>query len=136
MHVLEHADALRLTSEQRMTAETLRARMLAEARTLGARIVALEEELDALFATAAADAGRLAALTASIGALHGRLPGDASRHPIAMREALDRAQRAAYGRCVAMPERAAGVWLSDIAPCGSAAVPRRNTCVFESMETG
>lgn len=98
MHVLEHAEALRLSAEQRAVAETLRARMLAEARTLGAQIVALEQALDALFATAAADAGRLAALTASIGALHGRLRETHLAAHIAMRDALDPAQRDAYAR--------------------------------------
>lgn len=98
MHVLEHAEALRLSAEQRAVAETLRARMLAEARTLGAQIVALEQALDALFAAAAADAGRLAALTASIGALHGRLRETHLATHIAMRDALDPAQRDAYAR--------------------------------------
>lgn len=98
LHVLEHAEALRLTPAQRRTAETLRDRMLAEARTLGARIVALEEELDALFASGAAETGRLAALTAAIGALGGRLREVHLATHIAMRDALDPAQRAAYAR--------------------------------------
>jgi Spy/CpxP family protein refolding chaperone len=98
MHVLEHADALRLTPEQRRTAEALRDRMQAEARTLGARIVALEEELEGLFATGAADAGRVAALTASVGALNGRLRETHLVTHIAIRDALDPAQLAAYAR--------------------------------------
>lgn len=98
MHVLEHAEALGLSPAQRRTAEALRERMLAEARTLGARIVAQEQELDTLFATGAADAGRLAALTASIGALNGRLRETHLATHIAMRDALDPAQRAAYAR--------------------------------------
>jgi hypothetical protein len=44
MHVLEHADALGLSGAQRAVAEDLRTRMLGEARALGARIIALEEE--------------------------------------------------------------------------------------------
>lgn len=98
MHVLEHADALRLSVEQRRVAETLHDRMLAEAQTLGARIVALEEELDGLFATGAADAARLAALTASIGALTGRLREVHLATHIAMREALEQTQLVAYAR--------------------------------------
>jgi Spy/CpxP family protein refolding chaperone len=98
MHVLEHADALGLTPEQRARAEGLRAAMLAEARPLGARIVALEEELDALFARGEVDAGRLAALTAALGATGGRLREAHLAAHIGMREALSPAQRAAYDR--------------------------------------
>src|SRR3982751_3768562 len=50
MHVLEFADQLGLTPQQRARAVALRDAVAAEARTIGARIVALEEELDALFA--------------------------------------------------------------------------------------
>ncbi|PWS39119.1 hypothetical protein DFH01_07730 [Falsiroseomonas bella] len=97
-HVLEHAEALGLTPAQRATAEALHARMAEEARILGARIVALEQELDALFAGGAADTGRLAALTAEIGALNGRLREVHLATHIGMREALDATQRAAYAR--------------------------------------
>lgn len=98
MHVLELAEALRLTPEQRARAEALREVMLAEARTLGARIVSLEEELDALFARAEADAGRLATITAALGALQGRLREAHLVAHIAMREALTADQRQAYAR--------------------------------------
>lgn len=98
MHVLEHADALGLTSAQRATAEGLRERMAAEAQALGARIVAMEEELDGLFASGAADTGRLAALTASLGALNGRLREVHLATHIAMRDALEPAQRETYAR--------------------------------------
>jgi Spy/CpxP family protein refolding chaperone len=96
MHVLEHADALGLSGAQRATAEGLRTRMLDEARALGARIVALEEELDRLFAGGTADTGRLAALTASLGALNGRLREVHLATHISMRDALGPEQRAAY----------------------------------------
>jgi Spy/CpxP family protein refolding chaperone len=98
MHVLEHAGALRLTATQRAAAERLRDRMLEEARTLGARIVAAEEELDRLFASGTADAGRLAALTASLGALAGRLREVHLAAHIAMHDALLPEQRAVYAR--------------------------------------
>jgi Spy/CpxP family protein refolding chaperone len=70
--------------------------MLAEARPIGARIVALEEELDGLFARGEADAGRLAALTAQIGALQGRLREAHLAAHVGMREALTPDQRRAY----------------------------------------
>lgn len=98
MHVLEHADALGLSGAQRAVAEDLRNRMLHEARTLGARIIALEEELDRLFAAGTADTGRLAALTASLGALTGRVREVHLAAHVSMRDALAPEQRAAYGR--------------------------------------
>lgn len=98
MHVLEHADALRLSSAQRAAAEGLRSRMLEEARALGARIVALEQELDRLFAGGTADTGSLAALTASLGALSGRLREVHVTTHIAMRDALRPEQRALYAQ--------------------------------------
>lgn len=96
MHVLEHAAALRLTPAQHARAEELRQAMLAEARTLGARIIALEEELDALFARAEAEPGRLAVLTSAIGALQGRLREAHLAAHIAMRDTLTPEQRRAY----------------------------------------
>lgn len=98
IHVLEHAAALGLTPEQRARAEDLRRAMESEARAIGARIVASEEELDALFARGEADAGRLAALSAALGALGGRLREVHLAAHIGMREALSPEQRAAYAR--------------------------------------
>lgn len=97
-HVLELADALQLTAGQRATAEQLRTRMTAEARAIGVRNLALEEELDLLFARGIAEPGTLAALTAAIGALDGRLREVHLATHIAMREALAPAQLAAYAR--------------------------------------
>ena len=98
MHVLEHAAALGLTPEQRARAEGLRRAVESEARAIGARVVALEEELDGLFARGDADAGRLAALNAALGAVGGRLREVHLAAHIGMREALSPAQRAAYAR--------------------------------------
>lgn len=97
-HVLELADTLGLTPAQRTAAEALRARVGAEARAIGGRIVALEEELDTLFAGGDADAGRLAALTSALGALGGRLREAHLTAHIAMRAELEPAQRDAYAR--------------------------------------
>ncbi len=105
MHVLELAQALGLTAAQRATAEMLRARMLAEARVLGARIVVLEEELDALFAGAAADAGRLAAITTALGALGGRLREVHLATHIDMRDAWMRRSAKPTRACAAIARR-------------------------------
>lgn len=98
VHVLEHAEALRLTAAQRAAAETLRRRMLADASEIGARIVALEMDLDALFAGGTADVGRLAAITAALGAMNGRLREVHLTTHIEMREALEAPQLEAYNR--------------------------------------
>lgn len=50
MHALELAARLELTMEQKETLAALMARHKAEARTLGAEVVRLEGELDAMFA--------------------------------------------------------------------------------------
>src|SRR5918993_5796993 len=50
LHVLELADALRLTDAQRSRAETLLEEMKAETIPLGERIIAEETALDRLFA--------------------------------------------------------------------------------------
>ena len=103
MHVLEHAAALGLTPEQRARAEGLRRAVESEARAIGARVVALEEELDGLFARGDADAGRLAALNAALGAVGGRLREVHLAAHIGMREALSPDQRAAYARLRGYP---------------------------------
>ena len=97
LHVLEHAEALRLTPQQRARAEALRDGMAAEARTIGARIVALEEELDG---SSPAARPMPAAGRADRGArrLQGRLREAHLAAHIAMREALTPDQRRAYAR--------------------------------------
>ena len=98
------ADTWRIQHQvARRTAESVAARIRtrgfeAEARVVGARIVALEEELDAIFARGEADAGRLAALTAALGALGGRLREAHLAAHIGMREALSPDQRATYAK--------------------------------------
>jgi Spy/CpxP family protein refolding chaperone len=49
MHVLEWADSLRLTPEQRQSTKQLMDEHKAEARSLGAQVVAAERELDTSF---------------------------------------------------------------------------------------
>ena len=57
MHTLELADKLGLSSDQRTAMESLMKRHKAEARELGAEVVRLEGELDALFAQTKATPG-------------------------------------------------------------------------------
>jgi Spy/CpxP family protein refolding chaperone len=73
MHVLELANALGLTSEQRAKMQELFAAMKAEALPLGERLIAQEAELDRAFAGKTITAATLAASTDAIGATHAAL---------------------------------------------------------------
>jgi Spy/CpxP family protein refolding chaperone len=66
-HVLEHAEALRLTHEQRQQVQELFKAMQFEARSIGAKLIAQEAELDALFARHEIDARSLTVSTKAIG---------------------------------------------------------------------
>ena len=72
-HVLALAEPLSLTDPQRADTQAVFARMQAEARSLGERLVAEERALDRAFADHTVTPEALAAATASIAALQGRL---------------------------------------------------------------
>lgn len=72
-HVLEHADALQLSPEQRSRTHALLTTHKAEARDLGQRIVDAERALDAAFRSRSASADQVQQMTASIAALQGEL---------------------------------------------------------------
>ena len=72
-HVLALAEPLGLTGPQRANTQAVFARMQAEARSLGERLVAEERALDRAFADHTMTPDALAAATASIAALQGRL---------------------------------------------------------------
>lgn len=73
VHVLELADALQLTGEQRHATQQLMQAHKAEARELGAQVLAAEGELDRGFAGRRIDDAEIARLTARIGELQARL---------------------------------------------------------------
>lgn len=73
LHVLEHAQALQLTPAQSSQTQALLARHKAQARELGAALVAAERELDDQFAGGKASAGAVQAQTARIGQLQAQL---------------------------------------------------------------
>jgi phage shock protein A len=75
MHVLEHADALAVSPRQRASLTDLMSRHKQEARALGAEVVRLERELDALFAGRSATAAGVDALLAQIAAAQARVRG-------------------------------------------------------------
>jgi Spy/CpxP family protein refolding chaperone len=73
MHVLELADALDLSDQQRAKMQELFAAMKAEAIPLGERLIGQEAELDKAFGDKTITAAGLAASTEAIGATHAAL---------------------------------------------------------------
>lgn len=73
LHVLELANELRLTAEQRAATEALFQRMQADARRLGAALLEAEQAQDRRFDHRHIDAASLQATTASVAALGGEL---------------------------------------------------------------
>jgi Spy/CpxP family protein refolding chaperone len=73
VHVLALAAELGLTDSQRQQMSEVFERMSAAAQPLGVEVITREQTLDQLFATGTATAGSLAAETAAIGELQGRL---------------------------------------------------------------
>ena len=95
-HVLELADRLALSPPQRAATEALFARMQADARTVGARLVAEERALDESFAAKTITPEGLAAATAAIAALQGRLREVHLRAHLDQVAILDGAQASRY----------------------------------------
>ena len=73
MHVLELADSLQLSPEQRSSTTQLLAQRKAEARTIGGQLIAAERELDGTFAAQNAQAEAVARLTQLTGTLQAAL---------------------------------------------------------------
>jgi hypothetical protein len=73
MHVLEHADALRLSDRQRETTRELMQRHKEEVRELGAQLVAAERRLDEAFRSRQVTAAAVARHTQAIASLQGRI---------------------------------------------------------------
>ena len=95
-HVLELAAELQLTPEQRASAQAAFDRMRDEAVRLGRRIVERERTLDAMFARADIDAGRLRASTSEIARLQGELRAAHLSAHLEMRRLLSPAQIKKY----------------------------------------
>lgn len=95
-HVLELGDELALTAEQRRGVEASFERMAAEAKRLGAEILAAEAELDHRFAHRHLDEAELAGLTARIAGLEGELRFVHLRAHLETDALLSAEQRARY----------------------------------------
>lgn len=72
-HAIDLANELRLTTDQRATAESIFAAMSAEAKRLGAEIVERERRFSAAFAARRITTETLRAEAESLGVLYGRL---------------------------------------------------------------
>lgn len=72
-HVLELAEQLSVTPEQRAKLEASMQTMLDRATVLGSELVARERQLDHLFASGSIEPSSLASITAEIGRLQGQL---------------------------------------------------------------
>lgn len=73
LHVLELADRLALTQDQRARTQSLFGEMQREAAATGARVIESERRLDALFADGVGTPATIAAATAEAAMLHGQL---------------------------------------------------------------
>ncbi len=73
MHLMELAKELGISDADAAKIRAVHAPMRTEAQAIGQQIVAAETELDTLFAGGKADAASVAALTAKIGALQGKV---------------------------------------------------------------
>ena len=96
MHVRDLADSLGLSPDQRAGVEQTFAAMRAEARRLGAEVVAEGAALDRLFAERRATPEAIAAGSARLGALQGRLRAVHLRAHVETRALLTDGQAARY----------------------------------------
>ena len=95
-HVLEHAEALALTGDQRAATQALLAGHKAIARRLGAQLLDRERALDQAFAARQIDAAQLTHLTREIGELQARLREEHLRTHLAQTALLQPAQIERY----------------------------------------
>jgi hypothetical protein len=97
IHVIEHADALRLTSDQRQRTRTLFAEMKAETIPLGERLIAEETTLDRAFADQTITPDTLKEATAAIGTTQAILRAAHLQFHLAQVEVLTAEQLRRYG---------------------------------------
>lgn len=97
VHVLELAEKLELTAEQRQRTDALRHAMTAETVALGAGLIDLEAELDRQFAARTATRAALERMTMAIGEAQARLRAAHLGYHLTMVEVLSAAQVARYG---------------------------------------
>jgi Spy/CpxP family protein refolding chaperone len=97
MHVLELADSLGLSDQQRAKMQELLTAMKAEAVPLGDRLIAQEADLDKQFANKTITPASLAAATDAIGITHAALRQAHLKYHLSTVEVLTPAQVQRYG---------------------------------------
>ncbi|MBM3554206.1 MAG: hypothetical protein FJX47_01455 [Alphaproteobacteria bacterium] len=98
LHVLEHAAALGLTPDQIAASRKIQSDMATKAKAIGADLIRAEHRLDQAFAQGRITEPLLAALTAEIGVLQGRLRAAHLAAHVEQRALLTEGQIAAYAR--------------------------------------
>src|SRR5262245_11564978 len=96
LHVLELADRLDLSADQRTKVQQLFDSMKAEAIPMGSRLIEQEAELDRLFATRTITAERLKAMTSSIAETQGALRDTHLKYHLSTAALLSRHQMQRY----------------------------------------
>jgi Spy/CpxP family protein refolding chaperone len=96
LHVIELADSLRLTPEQRTHMAALHTSMTRETAVLGERLIQQEADLDRLFASRTVTRASLSAATSTIGATQAALREAHLRFHLATVEVLTPEQVARY----------------------------------------
>jgi hypothetical protein len=97
LHLLELADALGLSDEQRARTRAQIEAMKAETMAIGERLLMEEVALDRLFAEKRASESQVQALTSRIGALQGQLRAAHLRYHLNTRDGLSVQQISRYG---------------------------------------
>ena len=103
MHVLDLADELQLTPAQRADLDRVVEAMRSAAIALGRQVIDREAELDRLFAGRTATPESVAAATAAIGELQGRLRATHLNAHVATARVLTAAQITQYNRLRGYP---------------------------------
>lgn len=96
LHVLELAEALKLTAEQKKKTESIYVEMRTSAQELGHRLIEEEKQVDQFFQTGAADHGRLKQLVSTVGHTRSELRLVHLRAHLHMRPILTPKQLALY----------------------------------------
>jgi Spy/CpxP family protein refolding chaperone len=97
VHVLEHAQALNLSPDQRARVQALHEAMRREAVPLGERLIAQETDLDGQFARRTITTASLERTAAEIGRTQAALRTAHLKYHLAMMDVLTPAQVARYG---------------------------------------
>ena len=111
LHVLELADALQLSDEQRTQTKVLLEAMKAETVQIGERIITKESVLDHLFAARLVTQISLNAITSEIGAARGELRSAHLRYHLAITEILSPAQLTRYADLRGYAKPVFPIWL-------------------------